>query len=688
KWSQKQDEIRVLHDKINKLELELKDVDSNCKSLEQKKVQAEDRINKLLTENDEETTELDFMIKARDKEIIRLKAHVVNIEKINTEMKSTLLSLETDNNGLKQKIDIDRIRIENLIEENDKQILELENKLMVNNNEMKKLRCEIHKIENMKTDYEIKIHSMEMENKNLSDKISGLKSKISDLTITNDSLRGMEASYEGEISTYKKTSEENSKEMETMKEENRELLRINSELKEMMSDMKTTISFLEKTISSRQEVINGEQYKDEQIVDDSINVHLEFSNTIYELRDSLQKEVEEVEKENYSVMNLGTGDEAAKDETLNLAYDSGEAEDVEVMEVAGEEFTKVMDTRRTDRNKEQPLSSPGKGPYVSKQPSESDLEVAWRLKLEELEGEIISNRERISRLEKSQDPNGFEVQMEKQNSISTEPNITHGRNNVTHRRGGPDQIGGKSSLGWNRADVHRTRNHSIVERRHGTPKRVNRNERDKTTSYRSSEPSTSQWSEPAATVPFKSKNKTVFILGDSQGRQLSKYIEELQNSGEDWVYRSFISPGAAFLNCIERGLEVWKDEIKSSIQCHFVIVAGTIDCAGSVNWKLVDTGIEKIKGLLKHGSITIILTPFRLDCGHLNDNVYKFNRRLKQKLGEIRNIGIIDPHEVIPTFNYYKRDGYHLNNRAKQVLGKCVIRAITESYKTKKTNFQ
>uniref|UniRef100_A0A8D8YY14 Uncharacterized protein n=1 Tax=Cacopsylla melanoneura TaxID=428564 RepID=A0A8D8YY14_9HEMI len=751
KWTEGRGEIHTLHEGVAKLEQEIKDKNIKCISLEQKKQDAEARINSLLTENDDETSELSFMIKEKDKELKRLKARINQLEKYEIDLNSTSQSMK------------ETVRVnEELVRSTDTLKTTFKEQINEKNEHIHKLLTDIkaleHKIHEDKTRIDTLIEESGKQTDILEIKLRQKDEELSkrdgDLKKENIKLSELKEYYEEEIENYKKLMEEKSKDLAVIQKKEHELSRINAILRDQVVGMRTTISLLEKTISSHQLTTEVESTEDDHVVDDSINVHLEFNNTVYELnpKDSLQRELEEFVNDSVVSVELGegvvnegginVGAEKGLNSVINIEYggqeDSEQINDSTANACTGQGTTpsKTLDidsinsshmetntvgllsAPRTSMTKKNPKKPPPVSPeivayvpetlqlsptvskyinHTERREKMTDVEVALQLKIEELEGEIISNRQRISRIEHY----GAKCNTERQNQSPARKDGKSYNGWRNHR----DQNSVREKDRFNRIQYQSVgQNNSVVEvsskgRNDGVQRGVGG---VKTTTFdpqRSAAgrnrgslppPRVSEILLPGTNDEYSEKQrsmKTCFILGDSQGRNLKQYLEE-NTVEKGWSFRSFVSPGANLLSCIDRGLDFWNNQIKNSIECHFVIVAGTIDCAEKVNWKNVDMGIEKLKFITNFSSVTVILTPFRLDCGRLNDNVYKFNRRLKEKLGGLSNLTFIDPYEVIPEITYYNRDGYHLNENAKRILARSVSRTITQSNsKTVRSNF-
>lgn len=175
----------------------------------------------------------------------------------------------------------------------------------------------------------------------------------------------------------------------------------------------------------------------------------------------------------------------------------------------------------------------------------------------------------------------------------------------------------------------------------------------------------------------KINKKTCIILGDSQSRNIGKYMENISVNDQLSV-KSYVGPGADMAKVMEGGLGCWQEELAEKKENQLVIFAGTIDCFHNLRWISIKQTIQKIKQISENNHVTIFLIPYSINDRFFNINAFKLNKFIFDNLRNERNVKLIDTNNIVYIPKYYKFDMYHLNNLGKRVLARTICNIITE----------
>lgn len=177
-------------------------------------------------------------------------------------------------------------------------------------------------------------------------------------------------------------------------------------------------------------------------------------------------------------------------------------------------------------------------------------------------------------------------------------------------------------------------------------------------------------------------NKSITVLGDSHGRNLSKLLQE--SCGEGVHIRSIVRPGA----CIDSIMDVAQDIEKSKDNC-IIVIAG----ANNLYNGQVDSLCRKYRALvdsLKPCNIIVASVPFRHDLSlhdQINENIMNFNLFVHEMSHLMKGVTFLD----LTGFprGCFQKSGVHFNlNGKKLITGKILQKILPLLHRSSRDNNQ
>lgn len=168
----------------------------------------------------------------------------------------------------------------------------------------------------------------------------------------------------------------------------------------------------------------------------------------------------------------------------------------------------------------------------------------------------------------------------------------------------------------------------------------------------------------------KEENTTkrkVLLLTDSQGKEMHKYMQDLEEKYDVFVYSV---PGAKIKNITEMGLGFAKNFTAHDA---IIVLAGSNDV--NLNEPAQLTITQGIKSILSTNQTTNILInqiPYRYDDYRLNNNIFFYNQSISKLVRDYEgplNVFCDDINSILGR-SHFTRRGLHYSRLGKSLLGK------------------
>ncbi|RZF37856.1 hypothetical protein LSTR_LSTR016037, partial [Laodelphax striatellus] len=161
------------------------------------------------------------------------------------------------------------------------------------------------------------------------------------------------------------------------------------------------------------------------------------------------------------------------------------------------------------------------------------------------------------------------------------------------------------------------------------------------------------------------RKRRLTVLASSQGKQLSKYLQHLDDEFEIFVYTK---SGAKLKHIIQDGLQFVRD---FSVDDVIVILAGTNDVHLYEPYQLtLLQGMDALFDLNLNTNIVVCGCPCRYDDPTLNDDIQYFNSymsRMVLNYDGVSRLHYLDINVFLQR-THLTRHGLHLNRHGKRLL--------------------
>lgn len=169
------------------------------------------------------------------------------------------------------------------------------------------------------------------------------------------------------------------------------------------------------------------------------------------------------------------------------------------------------------------------------------------------------------------------------------------------------------------------------------------------------------------------KKRKVLVMADSQGIEMNKYLDTLQNDFEVFVLSK---PGATLKQVVRAGIPLFKD---FSMKDYVICMAGTNDLGKHEPSQLsVHTGLVELLSVKVKTNIIINELPYRYDACELNDNIYFLNQKIKSLVKSHRGysrVSLCSTNDILRR-NHFTKHGLHFNKHGKRTIGNFYIQCI------------
>lgn len=172
------------------------------------------------------------------------------------------------------------------------------------------------------------------------------------------------------------------------------------------------------------------------------------------------------------------------------------------------------------------------------------------------------------------------------------------------------------------------------------------------------------------------KRKRIVVLSDSQGKEFGKYLRELQEDYDVFVYAK---PGAKLKHVVRDGFNMVRDFGEEDF---IILLAGTNDLHPREPAQLtVAQGIHLLLSWKLKTNILFNSVPYRYDHPSRNNNIFFTNCTLSKTIKDYKgglNIHYEDVNAVL-TRSDFTRHGLHYSQRGKQRLAGFFTRFIRQT---------
>ncbi|XP_039279745.1 uncharacterized protein LOC111056525 isoform X1 [Nilaparvata lugens] len=173
------------------------------------------------------------------------------------------------------------------------------------------------------------------------------------------------------------------------------------------------------------------------------------------------------------------------------------------------------------------------------------------------------------------------------------------------------------------------------------------------------------------------KKRRVTIMADSQGKQLSGYLQHLDDDFDVFVYTK---PGAKLKHVVQDGLVFVSDFTEDDF---IIILAGSNDHHLDEPYQLtLFQGISSLLELNLKTNIIVCSVPLRYDDQRLNENILHSNSYLSCM---VRNCnGKMKLHyfdiNIFLQRTHFTRHGLHFNRQGKRLISKQLITFVKQNF--------
>ena len=177
--------------------------------------------------------------------------------------------------------------------------------------------------------------------------------------------------------------------------------------------------------------------------------------------------------------------------------------------------------------------------------------------------------------------------------------------------------------------------------------------------------------------PIRRKSRKILIIGDSHARGCASEIS--RHVKQDTEVCGIVKPGM----CLDAITASAKEEIRQMTKKDVVVIWGGTNDVAKNNTECGQRHLQAFVEQNKQTSIVIMNVPHRHDLNTtscINDEVIKYNRKLKKWMTVYDHVTIVDPGL---DREHFSRHGLHMNYKGKEKAARVISAAIEDKVKLK-----